>query len=144
MGTPTLPPCWIGADCGLARTPSGTLSRAHNARRPQIALPPDKEGPGERIGEASSSGLAVPEIPEVSVVVPVYRSVETLRELHRRLCRTLEAQMLSFEVLFVDDACPVGSFTVLDELARRDSRVAVLALERNVGQHRAVLAGLAH
>src|SRR5215218_1149511 len=89
MGTPTLPPCWTGADCSLARTPSGTLSRAHNARRPQIAPPLDKE---ERIGEASSSGLAVPEIPEVSVVVPVYRSVETLRELHRRLCRTLEAR----------------------------------------------------
>ena len=96
------------------------------------------------MGEASSSGLAVPENPEVSVVVPVYRNVETLRELHRRLCRTLEAQMLSFEVIFVDDACPAGSFTVLDELARRDSRVAVLVLERNVGQHRAVLAGLAH
>jgi glycosyltransferase involved in cell wall biosynthesis len=76
--------------------------------------------------------------------VPVYRNAEMLHELYRRLLRVLEAWQLSFEVLFVDDACPAGSLTVLKGLAQRDPRVAVLALKRNVGQHRAVLAGLAH
>jgi polyisoprenyl-phosphate glycosyltransferase len=81
--------------------------------------------------------------PEVSVIVPVYRNAETLRELHRQLCAVLEPAMPSFEIIFVDDACPAGSLPVLEELARGDARVAVLALERNVGQHRAVMTGLA-
>jgi glycosyltransferase involved in cell wall biosynthesis len=80
----------------------------------------------------------------VSIVVPVYRNAETLQELHRRICKVFETLQLSFEVLFVDDACPAGSLTVLESLAKSDSRVAVLVLERNAGQHRAVLAGLAH
>ncbi len=87
--------------------------------------------------EATPSGL------EVSVVVPVYRNADTLPELHRRLCRVLESHSLSFELLFVDDACPTGSLAVLEALAQSDPRVAALALDSNVGQHRAVLAGLA-
>lgn len=81
---------------------------------------------------------------EVSVVLPVYRNAEIVHELHRRLSRALDAESLRYEIIFVDDACPAGSLAVLEELARRDPHVAVIALERNVGQHRAVLAGLAH
>jgi len=49
---------------------------------------------------------------------------------------------MAFEIIFVEDACPSGSLVVLQRLARRDSRVAVISLEQNVGQHRAVLIGL--
>ncbi|HZN58786.1 MAG TPA: glycosyltransferase family 2 protein [Planctomycetota bacterium] len=79
---------------------------------------------------------------DVSVAVPVYRNAGTLRELHARISSVLSAERLSFELLFVDDACPDGSLAVLRELQRSDARVRVLALDRNVGQHRAVLAGL--
>jgi len=82
--------------------------------------------------------------PLISVIVPVYRNADTLRELHRRLSETLDRESLSHEIIFVDDACPAGSLAVLEDLARRDRRVAALALARNVGQHRAVLIGLAH
>jgi glycosyltransferase involved in cell wall biosynthesis len=81
---------------------------------------------------------------DVSIVLPVYRNADTVLELHRRLCQVLEREKLRFEILFVEDACPRGSLGVLEALAERDSRVAVLALERNVGQHRAVLEGLAY
>jgi hypothetical protein len=81
--------------------------------------------------------------PDLSVVVPVYRNAGTLSELYRRLRDVLEAQQLAFELLFVDDACPAGSLSVLEALARSDSRVAVLALALNVGQSGAVMAGLA-
>ena len=82
--------------------------------------------------------------PSATIVVAVYRNRETLRELHRRLCEVLERERLPFELLFVNDACPGGSMGVLAELAAADPRVAVLSLARNVGQHRAVVAGLAH
>ncbi len=83
-----------------------------------------------------------PPSPEIGVVVPVYRNAGTLDELHRRLRDVLESRSLSYEILFVDDACPAGSLEVLEELTRRNSSVSVLALGRNVGQHRAVLIGL--
>jgi glycosyltransferase involved in cell wall biosynthesis len=100
--------------------------------------------PTEESVEAQMSTVTVSQTPEVSIVLPVYRNVETLHELYRRLCNALDTQPLSYELLFVDDACPEGSIAVLEELARLDRRVGVLALERNVGQHRAVLAGLAY
>lgn len=82
-------------------------------------------------------------IPAVSVVVPVYRNAETLAELHRRLADELGADGCWFEVIFVDDACPSGSGRVAAELAALDPRVRALRLTRNVGQHAAVLKGLA-
>ncbi len=81
-------------------------------------------------------------LPEVSIIVPVYRNLATLHELYRRVREVLERQGLSYEVLFVEDACPEGSLRVLKELADRDPHVSVLALEKNVGPHRAVFAGL--
>jgi len=79
----------------------------------------------------------------VSVVVPVYRNADTLAELHARITSTLTPLAVSLEMVFVDDACPAGSGAVLDELADRDARVTVVHLHENVGQHRAILAGLA-
>src|SRR5438067_1542306 len=78
----------------------------------------------------------------LTVVLPVYRNADTLPALHAALHRVLDAQPLDYELLFVDDACPAGSLRVLESLAARDPRVAVLALDRNVGQHRAILAGV--
>jgi glycosyltransferase involved in cell wall biosynthesis len=80
--------------------------------------------------------------PDVSVVVPVYRNRSSVRELHRRVAAVLEAEGRSFELLFVDDACPDGSGDLVMALAEDDPRISVLRLARNVGQHRAVLAGL--
>lgn len=76
--------------------------------------------------------------------MPVYRNAETLVELARRLHAVFDAERLSFELLFVNDVCPAGSLAILEALARNDPAIAVLALERNVGQHQAVLVGLAH
>jgi glycosyltransferase involved in cell wall biosynthesis len=66
-----------------------------------------------------------------------------LPELHRRLGHVLDATGLPAEMVFVDDACPEGSAASLSALAAADPRVRVVSLERNAGQQRAVLAGLA-
>ncbi len=78
----------------------------------------------------------------ISVVVPVFRNADTLDELHARLVAALVAER-SFELVFVDDACPSGSAEVLERLAAEDDRVRHVRLPANVGQHRAILAGLA-
>jgi glycosyltransferase involved in cell wall biosynthesis len=78
--------------------------------------------------------------PEISVIVPVYGNERTLAALHRRVASALDGRR--FEIVFVNDASPDGSAAVLDGLARTDPRVRVVAIERNRGQHAAVLAGM--
>ena len=78
----------------------------------------------------------------ISVVLPVYRNAEVLAALHARLVRVLEGEAAELEMIFVDDACPAGSGAVLDQLARRDTRVRVIRHERNQGQRLAVWHGL--
>ncbi|MHB8810246.1 MAG: glycosyltransferase family 2 protein [Desulfobulbaceae bacterium] len=79
---------------------------------------------------------------ELSVVIPVYRSQESLRELHHRLVSVLTAQGLSFEILFVEDCGGDDSWAVIQELAKGDSRVRGIQLARNYGQHNALLCGI--
>ena len=80
---------------------------------------------------------------ELSVVVPVYGCAECLAALHERLVRTLETTVPSFELVFVDDRSPDGSWEFLGELAEKDERVRAIRLSRNFGQHAAITAGLA-
>lgn len=87
---------------------------------------------------------SVAPLPQISIIVPVFRNAETLDELHRRLRQTLETHGLSFEIIFVEDAGPDRSLAWLKELALADLRVGLIALAQNVGQHRAVLLGLGH
>jgi polyisoprenyl-phosphate glycosyltransferase len=81
--------------------------------------------------------------PAVSVVVPVYGNGDTVCALHEQLRRVFDANSLPYEIVFVNDACPFGSLVALTRLAATDQNVRLTALPRNVGQHRAVLIGLA-
>jgi glycosyltransferase involved in cell wall biosynthesis len=80
--------------------------------------------------------------PTVSVVVPVFRNRDSLRELAAGV-RAALAGTWPYELVLVDDACPDGSGALIDELARTDDAVVPLHLAVNRGQQRAVLAGLA-
>jgi glycosyltransferase involved in cell wall biosynthesis len=77
----------------------------------------------------------------LSVVLPVYGNEDTLRELCRRLDAALAGELA--ELLFVVDGSPDGSLELLRDLRRRDDRIRVVDLERNRGQQRAILEGLA-
>ena len=81
---------------------------------------------------------------EVSVVVPVYNNAASLEELSRRLRTVFVTHRVSYELIFVNDACPTGSLNVLQLLADTDPHIVVLDLKHNVGQHIAVLIGLSY
>lgn len=80
--------------------------------------------------------------PLVTVVSPVYRNEETLAELHRRVAAAVADAGAALQLVLVSDASPDGSAAVLDRLAAGDPRVEPVLLERNIGQHRAVVEGL--
>ena len=79
---------------------------------------------------------------EISVVVPVYESSDSLVELYNRLVQTLEAITESFELIFVNDASTDSGWNLISSLASIDSRVRGIDLSRNFGQHAAISAGL--
>lgn len=83
-------------------------------------------------------------IPEVTVVIPVYGNATTVEALAGRVHRALDASGWSHEIVFVEDTSPDGSLEILRGMSARDSRVAVLALSRHLGQQRAVMVGLTH
>src|SRR3989304_7671991 len=108
--------------------------------------PGERAGKNHRLVSPPPQGVGHPVTgpsPDISVVLPVYRNADTLHQLHRRLRYAVEALNHSYEILFVEDACPEGSLSVLKELADSDSHVGVGALERNVGRHPAGLTGFA-
>ncbi len=79
---------------------------------------------------------------ELSVVIPVYHSVETLSELIDRVLPVLEGTGLTHEVVFVDDGSKDGSWQLLEELQRRHpERIVAIQLMRNFGQHNALMCG---
>jgi dolichol-phosphate mannosyltransferase len=80
---------------------------------------------------------------DLSVVVPVYRCEECLRALYDRVTRAVAEITPRYEIIFVDDRSPDGSWSSLRELTALDSHVKAVRLSRNFGQHAAITAGLA-
>lgn len=82
---------------------------------------------------------------ELSVVVPVYRSAETLVQLAERLRATMARLGCRGEMIFVDDGSPDDSGEVLRRLRQADPEgVTVIQLMRNFGQHNALMCGFRH
>jgi glycosyltransferase involved in cell wall biosynthesis len=79
----------------------------------------------------------------ISITIPSYNEEENLPVLYERLKHVAEALEHTFEFIFVDDGSSDGSFQLLEDLARKDSRVKVIKFSRNFGSHAACLAGLA-
>ena len=78
----------------------------------------------------------------ISVIIPVYKAEDCLRELHGRLTCVLEAITPDYEIILVEDCGGDRSWDIICDLAGHDPRVKGLQFSRNFGQHRAITAGL--
>ena len=83
-----------------------------------------------------------PSAPDISVVIPVYRAEDCLEQLYARLTASLESVTTRFEIILVEDAGGDRSWSIIQDLCRRDPRVAGVLLSRNFGQHYAITTGL--
>jgi len=82
---------------------------------------------------------------ELSVVIPVYRSAPTLKQLVQRLLPTLAATGMTHEVVFIDDGSADNSWEVLADLqAAHPNIITAIRLMRNYGQHNALMCGFRH
>jgi dolichol-phosphate mannosyltransferase len=83
--------------------------------------------------------------PRVSLALPVYNEEETLPELLRRTTAVLDALPGGpHEIVLVDDGSRDRTLEMLEEAARRDHRIVVVALSRNFGHQAAISAALDH
>jgi len=83
-----------------------------------------------------------PDINDLSIVIPVYNSQDSLPELLARLSETLPGLAPRYEVILVNDGSRDGSWQVILELCERYQWASAVNLMRNYGQHNALLCGV--
>lgn len=84
----------------------------------------------------------------LSIVVPCFNEEDVLPETSRRLTILLDGLIVderitsASQIIFVDDGSCDGTWSLIEELARINPRVAGIKLSRNQGHQNALLAGL--
>ena len=81
------------------------------------------------------------DIPDISVVVPIYNEVESLSHLIEAIAATLQDYQRSYEIICIDDGSSDGSTELLKQLASTRTDVRAVLLRRNYGQTPAMAAG---
>lgn len=77
-------------------------------------------------------------------MLPVYKTSQFIPELYGQLSKVLEETKMGYELIFIDDGSPDDSFSKLASIAKSDSRVKVIRLSKNYGQHAAIATGMSH
>lgn len=79
----------------------------------------------------------------LSLVIPVYNEEINLRELVERCSKTCDGIGKSYEIVLVDDGSRDKSVELIKEASAAHPEIVGILLNRNYGQHSAVMAGLA-
>jgi glycosyltransferase involved in cell wall biosynthesis len=80
--------------------------------------------------------------PGISVVVPVYNSAETLKELVMQLGAVLPGLTEAYEIILINDGSKDSSWEVIQEIAQKNPWVFGINMMRNYGQHNALVCGM--
>ena len=88
-------------------------------------------------------GVASEEVPELSILVPVYNEFDNVKPLHEELDAVLRPLGLRYELIFVDDGSTDGTAARLAQIQDLDpDHVRVAFLRHNSGQTAALSAAL--
>lgn len=80
---------------------------------------------------------------KLSIIIPVYYNEENLKDMYAGMKeKVLGILPCEYEIVMVDDGSGDGSYGIMEELAAQDSRITLVKLSRNFGEHAALLAGL--
>jgi glycosyltransferase involved in cell wall biosynthesis len=81
-------------------------------------------------------------MPELSIIVPVYKEEGNVPEFVRRMTGILDAVTRSYEIIFALDPSPDRTEEVILNARAHDPRIKLLKFSRRFGQPMATLAGL--
>ena len=80
----------------------------------------------------------------ISIVVPVFNEQENLNEFIRRCTESCDGMERPYELILVDDGSRDSSADIIIKAAEQnDGNIVGVLLNRNYGQHAAVMAGFA-
>ncbi len=82
--------------------------------------------------------------PTYSIVVPVYRSENSLEALCTRILKVFDERGDTVEIVLVDDSSPDHSWKKMQALRAQDERIRIIRLAKNFGQHNALMCAFAH
>lgn len=80
----------------------------------------------------------------ISVVIPAYNEIESLRPLTEELLEVMRGLGQEFEILFVDDGSRDGTRDLMRRLAGEHAEVHFIGFKQNRGQTAAMAAGFKH
>lgn len=78
----------------------------------------------------------------ISIVSPIYRAENIANRLVEAIEQSVTNITSDYEIILVDDGSPDRSWSVIEEIAKKNSKVKAIKLSRNFGQHYAITAGL--
>lgn len=78
---------------------------------------------------------------DISVIVPLFNEEESLPELHAWIQRVMNANGFSYEIIFVNDGSTDNSWSIIEELHRKDEHVHGIKFRRNYGKSPALYCG---
>lgn len=85
-----------------------------------------------------------PNVPQYSIVVPLYNEEPVVNELHERLTKIMVETGETYEIVLVDDGSKDTTLEKIKAIAESDRHVVVVELRRNYGQTPALAAGFDH
>lgn len=77
----------------------------------------------------------------LSIVAPCHNEQECLPELYKRLTQVADKLDMKVEMILVDDGSADDTWRIIQNLARKDSRVRGISFSRSFGQQAALKAG---
>lgn len=77
---------------------------------------------------------------DISIVIPVYNSENSLEQLHQEIEKAM--QSINYELILVNDKSKDRSWEKIVSLSKINKRIKGISLKKNVGQDNAILAGL--
>jgi len=71
--------------------------------------------------------------PSLSVILPVHNEEKNIETAYAKTSETLQGLGMDYEVIIVDDLSNDRTWTIIEDIARKDSRVSVICHKKNFG-----------
>lgn len=80
---------------------------------------------------------------QISIVIPLLNEEESLNELYQWIVSVMQANIFSYEIIFIDDGSTDNSWKIIRELTDRNPQVHGIRFQKNFGKSQALHAGFA-
>ncbi len=85
--------------------------------------------------------MAKQQIPDISVVIPLYNEAGSLQELATEIEGVMQKENFNYEIIFVDDGSNDDSWKVIERLSVNNSNIKGIRFRRNYGKSAALNEG---